>query len=303
MNEQIYQIYDRIFKRIFNLSNMAIIGLINGLFGTNYSQDCEVIFPNKEYIGAVLNKKLADVFLIIQGVSYHLEAQINVDGDIIFRAFEYGFHYAINNRDESAILRFPEPIIIYLDSNVSVPPTSTLTLDFGTQGTFNYEVKNFVYQEHEIQELNRRKMILLIPFQLLKLRKIIEKSPTEKHFKMLQELIQNDILASIKANLQVGNITEDDARQLYELTGILYEHIYKHYDELGGNSDMRPLLDGAIELPLDKYRIRIDELEKQNIAIEQEMKKLQVEKSSWEEERKHFEEECKRLREQLEKQK
>ncbi len=146
-------------------------------------------------------------------------------------------------------------------------------------------------------------MILLIPFQLLKLRKIIEKSPTEKHFKMLQELIQNDILASIKANLQVGNITEDDARQLYELTGILYEHIYKHYDELGGNSDMRPLLDGAIELPLDKYRIRIDELEKQNIAIEQEMKKLQVEKSSWEEERKHFEEECKRLREQLEKQK
>lgn len=32
---------------------------------------------------------------------------------------------------------------------------------------------------------------------------------------------------------------------------------------------MKPLLDGALELPMDKYLIRIDELEQEKLALEQ----------------------------------
>ena len=45
MEEQIYQIYDRIFKRIFTLSNLAIVNMINGLFYTNYPPDSTVTYP------------------------------------------------------------------------------------------------------------------------------------------------------------------------------------------------------------------------------------------------------------------
>lgn len=34
--DEINQIFDRIFKRIFTFSDMAITNLINGLFGTNH---------------------------------------------------------------------------------------------------------------------------------------------------------------------------------------------------------------------------------------------------------------------------
>ncbi|MDD3368545.1 MAG: bZIP transcription factor [Lachnospiraceae bacterium] len=288
MSEQIYQIYDRIFKRIFSLSSLAIINLINGLFGTNHPLDSSVGYPSHEFISSHLDKRFADVLLTIQGIPYHLEAQMTKDGAIVVRAFEYEFLYAMHNRDGDTVLHFPEPIIIYLDSETKIPETSTLNLDFGSQGTFTYTVKNFVYQDYEMRELNQRKLIVLIPFQLLKLKRIIEKAPSETHFLQLKNLIQNDILNSIRANLQVGNITLDDANQLRELTLQLYDHIYQHYDELGGRNDMKPLLEGAIELPLDKYRIRIDELEQKTSALEQEKSSLEQEKSSLEQEILHL---------------
>ena len=291
MKEHINQIYDRMFKRIFSLSNIAIINLINGLFNTNYPPDSTVEYPNKEFVSATLTKRFADILVFIQGVPYHLEAQMTTDKSIAVRAFEYGFQTAMSTGEDDSVIKFPEPIIIYLDTAVIVPETSRLTVDFGTQGTFQYRVRNFKYQEHEIKELNQKKLIILIPFQLLKLRKIIEKSPTHENFNMLQDLIMNDILCSIGANLTFGNITKDDASQLRELTLQLYDHIYSNYEQLGGFDDMKPLLEGALELPLDKYRIRIDELEQEKASLEQKEATLENEKAALEKEKAAWEKE------------
>lgn len=288
MSNEIYQIYDRIFKRIFSLSNLAIINLINGLFDKNYPSDSNVEYSNTEFINTGLQKRFADVLVFINNIPYHLEAQMTDDGSIVVRVFEYGFHSAMYHRSNDSVLRFPDPVIIYLDSEKDYPETSSLTLDFGTQGTFLYHVKNFLYQKHEIKELNQKKLIILIPFHLLKLRHVIEKDTSQRNFQLLQELIINDILSSIKANLTVGNITVDDASQLRELTLQLYDHIYSHYEELGGYADMKPLLDGALELPLDKYRIRIDELEQEKQSLKQEKQSLEQERQSLEQENKHL---------------
>ena len=77
----------------------------------------------------------------------------------------------------------------------------------------------------------------------------------------LQEEIIHDIIGSINKNLSDGNITEDDANQLLELTNLLQEHIYKEFKKKGGEIELKPLLPGAIELPNDKYRLRISQLE------------------------------------------
>lgn len=109
-------------------------------------------------------------------------------------------------------------------------------------------------------------------------------SPTKENFDQLKYLIENDILDSIKANLHFGNTTQDDANQLKELTRQLYEHIYKHYEELGGYQEMKQLLYGALELPLDKYRIKIDELEAAAQKLEAKNRKTYEEKQQLESE-------------------
>ncbi|MDD3360722.1 MAG: hypothetical protein PHW34_03525 [Hespellia sp.] len=299
MENQIYQIYDRIFKRIFTLSNLAIINLINALFGANHSPDSKITYLNKEFVGRNLDKRFADILIEINGIAYHLEAQMTKAKNIVVRVFEYSFLYAMENSEENEVLKFPEPIVIYLDTATDIPKTSTLILNFGTQGSFEYKVKNFVYQEHEVRELNQKKMVILIPFQLLKLRKLVKKKPTEETWERLQKLILNDIIGSIKANLEVGNITVDDATELKELTLELYEHLYQHYEELGGYQEMKELLEGAMELPLDKYRIQIDELKREVETIKADKAKVEADKAKAEADKAEADEEIQMLKKKL----
>ena len=82
----------------------------------------------------------------------------------------------------------------------------------------------------------------------------------------MQDEIRHDIIGTIETSLQMGSLTPDDAKQLYELAGFLDEHLRSELSmKLEGASEyMKPLLPGALELPNDKYRFRIDELEKEN---------------------------------------
>lgn len=94
------------------------------------------------------------------------------------------------------------------------------------------------FLQNTTEELNRKKLIILIPFALLRLRKAIEEKRTPENLAALQKLIQNDIIGSINENLRVGNISVDDARQLRRLTHKLYAHIYSHYEEMEELNDM-----------------------------------------------------------------
>ena len=97
--KEIYQIYDKAFKRILTLSDKAVINLINGLFGTDYPTNSKITYNWTEHEDKDLKKTLSDSILTINGSdSYHIEAQMYEDGDIVFRVFAYGYQYAERNR-------------------------------------------------------------------------------------------------------------------------------------------------------------------------------------------------------------
>ena len=242
MTEQIYQIFDKIFKKILTLSTVAVINMINGLFGTTYPKDSTITYNWTEFQDDELRRTLADTILTINGrYSYHIEAQMYEDGDIVFRVFAYGYQHAERShlsQNGMYILNFPEPKIIYLYASGNIPDVLTLRLNFGTQGHFDYQVSTFNFMTTSLEELNQKKLVILIPFQLLKLRKLLEKNRCPENLKALHNLIQNDILGSIKTNLDLGNISMDDARRLRRLTKKLYDHIYAHYEEMEALNEM-----------------------------------------------------------------
>ena len=248
----IYQIYDKIFKKILTLSSTAVINLINGIFDTNYSTDSTITYNWTEFADNNLRRILADTIITINATNcYHLEAQMTEDEDIIFRVFDYGYAHSRRNSSKnvsSGILRFPEPKIIYLYTKSPAPDYYDLILDFGTQGTFLYQVSTFKYLESSPEELTRRKMIILIPFELLKLRDIMKKERSPENLELLKNLIQNDIIGSINQNLFAGNITIDDARRLRRLTQQLYDHIYSHYEEM---EELNEMTDESLMLDID----------------------------------------------------
>jgi hypothetical protein len=252
MEQTINHIYDKIFKKILTLSSTAVVNLINGLYDTDYPPDSTIRYNWTEFHDDELKRILADTIITINDVhSYHMEAQMTKDDDIVFRVFEYGFAHAdrerVKNGDYNE-LNFPEPRIIYLYSEGKTPDQYTLRVNFGSQGHFDYEVPAFKFLETSVDELNRRKMVILIPFELLRLRKIMQKERTPENLEALKNLIQNDIIGSIEGNLRLGNITEDDARKLKRQTHKLYDHIYAHYNEM---EDLNEMTDESLMLDID----------------------------------------------------
>ena len=172
--------------------------------------------------------------------SYHIEIQMYRDSSIVMRVFDYGYRHALTNSEEKNVLRFPNPMIVYLSECSEVPPEPELLIDFGGQGTFRYRVNVFRYLDASREELNRRKLITLIPFQLLRLRKEIEKKRTPENMEALKVLIRDDIIGTVNENIAAGNITAAEGQKLKRMTQQLYRHIYEKYDEMeeGGINQM-----------------------------------------------------------------
>ena len=87
--EEIFQIFDKVFKKVITLSTRAVINLINGLFDTDYPLDSTITYNWTEFEDDNLKKILADTIITINGkYAYHLEAQMEKDNSIVFRVFE-----------------------------------------------------------------------------------------------------------------------------------------------------------------------------------------------------------------------
>jgi hypothetical protein len=126
-----------------------------------------------------------------------------------------------------------------------------------------------------VKELNEKKLIALLPFQLLKLRKKIENLRTKENLEELQKFVINDIINSIYENEVVGNISHNDAMDLIELTTKLYMKIYSKYKELE-DFTMR-MCDQSLDFISDKYEETIDKYEEKVNKYEAQVDKLQGE--------------------------
>lgn len=206
-----------------------------------------------------------------------MEAQMTEDEEIVFRVFEYGFGHAYKNRtyeDGSETMIFPRPCIVYLDEGKkdTIPDEYTLVLKFENQGEFSYKVPVFKLQSASIQEINDKKLIALLPFLLLKLRKKIEKIRSKENMEELQRLVVDDIMSVIHKNEELGNLSSSDALDLIDLTTRLYMRIYSKYKEME-DFTMR-MVDQSLELASDKYEKTVEELEEENTQLKTEINEM-----------------------------
>lgn len=265
---EIHDIYDRIAKRCISLSTRCTVNLINGLFETEYPMDSDVTYNWTENTDDELRRTLADTIVTINGrYSYHIEFQMTKEGDIILRMLEYGFHHAVKSHGGWNVINFPEPMIIYLYDRESFPDEYELQINFGKQGTFLYKVPVFKYLNHPIDELDQKKLIVLLPFQLLKLRREIERERTEENINALKELITHDIMDSLKRNVDAGNITHNEAVKLSGMILRLYHHIYDGYEELESRG-VNHMAEDALIFDVDILEYEIKKLTKANEELE-----------------------------------
>jgi hypothetical protein len=269
------QIYDKILKRILTLSSGAVINFINGLFGTNFPLNSKIVYNWTESVDDKLGKTISDTILTIhvgeEKHRFHLEAEIDCgstnDISIVLRVFEYGYRDALKHREvgkDKITLKFPAPKIILLEHNSNSPDEVTLELDFGAGKTIEFAVPTVKFLDYTIEELNARRMVILLPLYLLKLRRQIEKAVKEgvvrQNAQALKDLINNGILKVINESEKAGHIESYDAYVLAGLVKRLYGYLYGNvheFEEEGVKSMFEDMLlvDGEEEIWNEKLRI------------------------------------------------
>ena len=280
MDKNNYHIFDKMFKKILTLSEKSVINMINGLFDTDYPLDSEIEYHWTEFIDDELKKTLADTIITVNRYNvYHIEAQMYEDDDIVMRVFDYGYKHSIRNRRNPDVLQFPEPRVICFGDSRKVPDTYELIIDFGEQGQFNYKVKTFKYQEYTLEEINNKKMIILIPFELLRLRELLKKECNEENLKKLKTLVEDDIMGSIYKNYCLGNITGSDAGRLIQMTKRLYGYLYSEYNQM----EVIDKMDESLILEYEDLDRKYAEIDRKQADYERRLKKYEGVKAEFRE--------------------
>ncbi|MDR1655446.1 MAG: hypothetical protein LBR96_05555, partial [Treponema sp.] len=168
---------------------------------------------------------------------YHLEAQIQDDKNMALRIFEYGFQHALRNKADSKgllTLAMPRSCVIYLTTGKKRTKEPAFRLVFPDGSDHTYKVKAFYLLDHEIKELEERKMVILLPFYILKLRKAAEKAGSHE---TLQEVsaeaaaVADEILKTAERSGESGILNTEEVHLLIELLNRLYTEVYGKYVE------------------------------------------------------------------------
>ena len=270
--DSISQIFDKIIKRIlYSFSKPAVINLINGLFNENFPPDSEITYNSTENIDSKLKRTVSDIIITLRIGNrvrrFHMESQINDDNTIVLRVFEYGFQDALRNQavhSNKISLPFPAPVIIFLEHTESTPDKVILELDFGEHGKIEYTVPAMKFLSYSVEDLCKKKMTILLPLYLLKLRREIENAKHRKRkkeeiirqsAKRLKKLINEELLPAILENEKSGNITHSDTFEMLQLLSRLYKHLYGYIEEFR-QEEVGNMLTDILEL---EYDVKLEE--------------------------------------------
>ena len=179
---------DLLLKHMFTMSSYVIIQFINGLFKRNYDPDkVEIRYGNNEFpfmVDKKLTSRRGDIIIEIveNGHSnfYHIELQLKNDQSMVIREFLYGFLKGLEGVDlrpgKQRVLEFPHQYVIFLEENSAIKDELFLLVKFPDSQQVNYKVPVMKYWKYSSRDLMERKMYLLLPLQVFKLRKQIKKA-------------------------------------------------------------------------------------------------------------------------------
>jgi predicted transposase/invertase (TIGR01784 family) len=254
-----HHVFDLIFKRLFQeTSSRAVVSLVNGLFGTDFSLDSPVSFPNKEKVTGDLRKIISDMTVDVGTERFQFEAQIDDDLNMALRMFQYGYYEALDNpeRDEDGrpVLVFPQARVLYWETTKKTPDMERITIVFPDRSRHEFRVPAFKVLEHEIAELEGMRVALLLPFYMLKYRKQVKAARTNEERQDLApkvgETLKN-LLDAVQELRESGILTREDEAAILGEVKILYSELYETYEEF---REIKMTLEERLENPYFKMK-------------------------------------------------
>jgi len=173
----------------------------------------------------------------IDGHPYIVEAQIEVDPEMAWRAFDYCCQLGTRTKNPETgekIIRFPGIRVIYLEGGDRVPEKETLQLETDDGEQFTFVLKTLRLLGHSIGDLEERGLGLLFPFYLLKVRGRVREAETPEARRALAgelEGLVEEIGEALERTVERGLMTTEDKKKVLEYLDLLWGEVYGEYNE------------------------------------------------------------------------
>lgn len=164
-------IYDSVFKAMVHKTPKLLIPFINEVFGRRYEIDAPIMQFNEEHEGP-LGTRISDSVFRIEDMVYHLECQSTHDASMVVRVVEYDFSIALQEALEQGApyrMKFPSSCVLLLRHASKTP--DYLEMEMPDSESFCHHTKIYKTQLVSEEEIFRRRLLILLPFYLMRYEK------------------------------------------------------------------------------------------------------------------------------------
>lgn len=191
---------DQRLKACFEVKKELLIPMINSLFDINLPLDTEIqLQPNESFveINGKNVKRITDIEFIIKSttdkaVRYHIEFQLQNYKNMALRMFSYArTHININN--ESNTITLPKQLVMCIRPEDYIDTKEYLQANIANFGDRDeiFRVPIFKLWEHDVYDLYRQELYLLMPFALLKYENVYDVDALQREYDCLVECCRN----------------------------------------------------------------------------------------------------------------
>lgn len=240
------QLWDEIMKKETFLMPEQLFPLIREIHKKTYPKGTEIYPLATEFaVERAETKEItsirADITVIVAKKDiYHFECQMDNDGTMVLRMFEYDVQLALSYFQETENgmeLKFPYSAVLYLQDNGNIPENLNCRVKFQDGGSYEYKVPVVKVQDYTLEEIKEKHLCVLIPFLPLRFRKKLKKfherqeaglkeeltSFYQQIIILLEEEVETGYLSDINRNTIISLLSKSMIRVFYRQEGLLKE--------------------------------------------------------------------------------
>lgn len=195
-----------ILKKLFRLSDHALIRLINRLFQTEYDEE-EVIW--KDWA----EQEEMSVCLKVGGLNRYKIRVYDLEGSIRICAEDKGCTYYYGREHFCSEMQIREPGVFYFGKNREEEYCSTL--EFSGKGQAKLSTHVITLDDCSAEMLEEQGLILFVPFLFYSFLK--QGGEEQERQEALKYFLIHDIVGSLERSFQKGDLTALDVQKLKQL--------------------------------------------------------------------------------------
>ena len=273
------QLWDEIMKKETFLMPEQLFPLIKEIHGKVYEKGTKISPLATEFSVQRSDTKeitsiRADITVLVDKTDiYHFECEIENDGTMVMRMFEYDVHIALSYSeiaDEEEIangkqsmgkimkLKFPYSAVLYLQDNGNIPEELKCRIEFQDGGSYEYKIPVLKVQSYTLEEIKEKHLCVLIPFLPLRFRK--KMPPARKNCSVTKEELTSfyaEIILLLEEEVAAGYLSEMNRNAIISLLNkSLIRVFYKNEKLL---KEVVGMTEPILELEFEKYEKIINE--------------------------------------------